>query len=272
MSYKYNELAYAEKIYKNGFLTKYFSTELRLLVLYFRDILELKPKEREYKIYEFCKKYIPNFNKEKYYMMINKALSAGSKKDQKLIVIDKIDIYKEEVDYINSLDIDQNYKKVMFTFLVQLKLNKTIYEDRYIGKEYNMSYFRGGVKKYNNIKKISNIPTKMLLNDEVINTLVELGLVTILHNGIILLDYIKNCKQDGDVIFSITDFDNIGYYLDYYNGVNNVIKCANEECEKLIKKSSNKSKYCPECAKIIQQEQKNEWKRNNWNGRKIENR
>jgi len=268
MDYKYNELSYAEEVYKKGFLTKYFATELRLLVLYYRDVLELKPKEREFKIYEFCRKYIPNFRKEKFYKTINRALNNGGKKDQKLISISKIDIYKLELDYINSLDINQEYKKVMFTFLVQLRLNKMIFEYRHDGEEYNMSYFKGGVKKYNNIKKISNIPVKMLLNDEVINTLEKLELVTIVHKGTILLDYIKNCKQEGDVAFSISDFDNIGYYLDYYNKENGVIKCENQGCEKLVKKKSNNQKFCIDCAKKVEKENSVERKRKQRNNEK----
>ena len=258
MDYKYNELSYAEEVYKKGFLTKYFATELRLLVLYYRDVLELKPKEREFKIYEFCRKYIPNFRKEKFYKTINRALNNGGKKDQKLISISKVDIYKAELNYINSLDINQEYKKVMFTFLVQLRLNKMIFEYRHDGEEYNMSYFKGGIKKYNNIKKMSNIPVKMLLNDEVINTLEKLDLVTIVHKGTILLDYIKNCKQEGDVAFSISDFDNIGLYLDWYNKENKVIKCDNEGCEELFKQSNHSHKFCKVCAKEIWKEQHRE--------------
>jgi ABC-type antimicrobial peptide transport system permease subunit len=256
MNYKYNELAYVEKIYNNGFQTKHLPTEIRLLVLYFRDILEYKPKEREYKIYEFCKKNIPNFRKERFYTTINKALRAGEKKNQKLITISKIDIYKTEVDYINSLDVNQDYKKVLFTFLVQKKLNKIVYEYKNNNKnnnknndnnnEYNMLYFKGGTKKYNNIKRISNIPIKILLNDEIVNTLAELKLITIIHKGTILLDYIQNCRQEGDIVFTINDFDNIGLYLDFYNGIKGVIKCEN--CNKIIKPKNNKQKYCEECA------------------------
>jgi len=124
-----------------------------------------------------------------------------------------------------------------------------------------MSYFKGGIKKYNNIKKMSNIPVKMLLNDEVINTLEKLELVTIVHKGTILLDYIKNCKQEGDVAFSISDFDNIGLYLDWYNKENKVIKCDNEGCEKLIKKTNGNRKYCSNCQKEKQKEWDKEYQK-----------
>jgi len=269
VTYKYNELVYAEEIYKNGFMTKHFPTELRLLVLYFRDILELKPKEREYKLYEFCKKYIPNFRKEKFYKIINKALNSGLHKDQKLITILKIDVYQEELDYINSLDVNQNYKKVMFTFLVQRKLDKTVYELKHgVNDEYNMLFFKGGTKKYNNIKKIAHIPNKIHINDEIINNLGKLGLVAILHRGTILLDYIKNCKQEGDIVFSITNYDNIGLYLDYYNNVKNVIKC--ERCQEIIKAKNNRQKYCPACWKEIEHENHKERNRKWWHNSKLD--
>ncbi|MDD4298964.1 MAG: hypothetical protein PHS98_04995 [Bacilli bacterium] len=253
MNYKYSEHEYAELIYNNGFQSKYIPTELKLLVLYFRDELGMKPKEREYSLYKFCNKYIPDFKKEDYYKSINTALRIGTNKQQKLVTISKVDIYQSELDYINSLEINQEYKKVMFTFLVQLKLNKMVYKYKN-NKDYNISYFQGGKIKYNMIKNMSNIPKTISLNDEVINTLSGLGLVTILHRGKINLDYIKNCIPEGKVAFEITDFENVGLYLDYYNGVKGVIKC--EGCgNKIIKVNNNKQKYCGDCAKEIWEEQ-----------------
>jgi len=208
----------------------------------------MKSKERELNLYKFCNKYIPNFTKENYYKSMNKALKLGLKKHQKLVTINKIDIYKSELDYINSLEINQEYKKVMFTFLVQLKINKIIYEYKY-SKEYDSLYFYGGKIKYNNIKNISNIPKTMSLNDEVINTLSNLKLVTILHRGKISLNYIENCihNEDEEVIFEVNDFENIGLYLDYYNNVKGIIKCEN--CGKIIRVRNNHQKFCSICWK-----------------------
>jgi len=251
MNYKYNELEYADIIYNNGFQSKYISTELRLLVLYFRDVLDMKIKEREFSLYKFCNEYISDFKKENYYKIINKALKIGLNKQQKLITISKVDIYKSELDYINSLEINQEYKKVMFTFLVYLKLNKTIYEYKY-NKVYIMQYFYGGKIKYNNIKNISNIPKYMSLNDEVINTLDNLQLVTILHKSKISLDYIKNCIPEGEIVIEVRDFENIGLYLDHYNGIKSVIKC--QKCQKIIKVKNNRQKYCEECWKEKERE------------------
>jgi len=267
MNYKYNELEYAEIIYNNGFQSKYISTELRLLVLYFRDVLDMKIKEREFSLYKFCNEYIYDFKKENYYKIINKALKIGSNKQQKLITISKVDIYKSELDYINSLNINQEYKKVMFTFLVYLKLNKIIYEYKY-NKVYNMQYFYGGKIKYNNIKNISNIPKNMSLNDEVINTLGNLQLVTILHKSKIRLNYIKNCIPEGEIVIEVRDFENIGLYLDYYNNIKGIIKCI--KCEKIIKVKNNRQKYCDICWKEKHKEHDRKYQKNKYNSRLLE--
>ena len=108
----------------------------------------------------------------------------------------------------------------------------------------------------------------MLLNDEVIYNFEKLELVKILHKGTILLDYVKNCIQEGDVAFSITDFNNIGYYFDWYNGENGVIKCENDKCNKLIKKKSNNQKFCIDCSKKIEKENWAERKRKQRNNEK----
>lgn len=266
MNYKYNELEYAELIYSKGFQSKYINTELKLLVLYLRDVLNMKPKEYEFNLYKFCKNHIPNFKRENYFKVINKALKIGSNKQQKLITISKIEIYKSELNYINSFDINQEYKKVMFTFLVQLKLNKIIYEYKY-NKEYNMLYFSGGKIKYNNIKNMSNIPKIMSLNDEVINALSGLNLITILHKGKISLDYIKNCIPEGEVAIEVTDFENVGLYLDYYNDVKGVVKC---DCGRIIKQKNNRHKYCDICWKEKELEKHRERNRKWWHNRKLD--
>ena len=80
MDYKYNELEYAKLIYDKGFQTKHIPTELRLLAVYMRDILEMKPKERREELYKYCEVNIPNYNKAKYFKTINRALQQATKK------------------------------------------------------------------------------------------------------------------------------------------------------------------------------------------------
>jgi ribosome-binding protein aMBF1 (putative translation factor) len=42
-----------------------------------------------------------------------------------------------------------------------------------------------------------------------------------------------------------------------------------EVCGKRVEITNNKIKYCDECAKTIQQNQKNQWKREEWKKNRI---
>jgi len=239
--YKYNELAYAEKIYKNGFQTNSLMVELRLLALYYKDILELKPKQRKIELYKFCKKYIPDFNEAKYYSLLNSVLRTVTKKNQKLITIEKVNVYQDELNYILELDLPYDFKKVMFTFLVQIKLNRIANKIRY-GKENNNISFRGGNAKYNNIKNMANIPVKIKINDDIVYFLAKENLVTIMYNGLIKLDYINNCKEVGNIVIEIKNYEDVGWYLDWYTNQQKMILC--EECNRPFRKRTNKQIYC----------------------------
>ncbi len=228
---------------------------MRLLVTYYKDVLGIKPKQRKVMLYEFCARHIKGFNKALYFKSINAALRNGGDKHQRLIVVDKIFVYKSELDYIQNLEIDYNAKKVIFTFLVNRKINKFIYEFKN-GIEYTSLYFKGSGKQYGDIAKMSNIPSNIKINDDIIRWLAEDGLITIKHNGLISLDFIKNCNETGEIAIEITDYENIGWYLDFYNGVRNIIKCC--ECGRLIRKTNNKKKYCSDCAVEINRDKTKE--------------
>lgn len=256
MDYKYNELEYAKLIYDKGFQTKHIPTELRLLAVYMRDILEMKPKERREELYKYCEVNIPNYNKAKYFKTINRALQQATKKTNKLITIKEINIYQNEVDYINSIQLTDNHKKVLLALLVHKKLSKIVYNiknaDNPDKKDYNMVFFNGGIKIYNNIKKISNIPTSIKLNEDIIHDFLnyrlndadEKYLVTSLHNGLIILNFIDELSESGDVAITIKNFNNVGWYLDYYNNVKNIKLC--KHCNQPFKQTKNDILYCSE--------------------------
>lgn len=255
-NYKYNEFEYAELIYSKGFQTKFIATELRLLVLYYKDVLGLKPKERTEKIYEFCEKYMPDYKRAKYFKAINKALRQGGAKGQKLVTVKQVDIYKDELDYISSLEIDYNFKKILFTFLVHMKLNKIIYE--YKNEDlYTSKYFKGGSVKYNNIKKMANLDNNININDDVIYFLDQYDLIKILHKGLIVLNYLDNCCETGEIVIEVEDYENVGWTLDYYNKIKGIKLC--ESCDNIFKQSNNKQKYCKSCAKSVKNQKNLEY-------------
>jgi len=242
---KYNEKEYAKQVEQYGFLTNYHNYELTLLVKYWKSIA-IKPKQRKENLYEFCKKYIENFNDVLYFKKINSNLREGGKKDNPLIIIDKISITDLEINYINILDIKYDFKKILFSLLVQMKIKKEICRLKY-NNELKFNYIRGNQNTYNDIFEVSKILDNTYKINNIINELEILGYIDVRTRGRIKLLFIDEIEESNVVMFDITTFDNVGYYFDRYNGDTKIIEC--NECKKLIRVTSNRRKYCHTCWK-----------------------
>jgi hypothetical protein len=234
-----------------GFVSNHIKYELQLLVKYYKE-LGYKPKERKELIYQFCEKYMDGFDRVLHFKLINSALNYGKNKNNILVEIENVSITKEELNYIDSLSIDHDYKKVIFTLLVLEKLNKQYHEIRNESK--NNEHYFGGAKKYKELVETSKISLKK--NNQIHNMighLDELGIVQITGNSSIKLLFMYDIPESDEVGIIVSTYDNIGYYYDLHTSENKVKKC--ESCETPIKPKNNKNKYCEECAKIIKNEQ-----------------
>jgi hypothetical protein len=261
--FRYNEKEYAELILKNGFLTQYHRYELKILVKYFKEELGEKASERKKLIYEFCENNIVNFNRVKYFKMINSALAYGSKRINKLILINSIPIVDKEIEYINGLELDDTHKKIMFTLLVKIKLNKEI-SKQISGESSKYNFFGGKNESYKEIFDMSKLSSEYNINS-LINDLSNSRYVEVRTRGKINLLFIDNIKfSDNDkIIFNVSNFDNVGYYFEWFNGNDKFIKCGNNGCEEIIKKTNGNMKYCINCATEKEKTRKREWKRQN---------
>jgi len=271
LNYKYNELEYAKQVYEHGFQSpQHSSTELRLVATYMRRILDYSPKKLKEKLYEWCELHIENYNKVLYYKMINKAFNKANKKGSCLSVVNRVDIYVPELDYILGCDIiDENgseyqysyeCKKLMFTFLARAKLNKLIYDQKSTDRDktYKGISFSGGQKKYTELKKIAKLPHKLRINEDIIRMLYVSGLVTPLNNGVLKLNFIEDIQkiniQNIAPTIVVDDFERIGWYYDFYYEKNGVVLC--KCCNLPFKKKSNKQIYCSDdCSKTMKNEQ-----------------
>ena len=122
MDFKYHDTARAEFLIKNGLDgSQYIFNDMRILALYYRDILGYKHKKRKEELLNFLKNNIADFNEVLYLRNINRALNIAKNKKKKLIDIDYINVYKSEIDYINSLDVNENTKKYYLRCLLKLK-------------------------------------------------------------------------------------------------------------------------------------------------------
>lgn len=268
MNNKYNELEMAKDLYENGLHNmNNIGNELRLVAIYIRRVLDLKPKQLREQMYGYAEKYIIGYKREKYYPIINKAINNAVKKGSCLISVENIPIYKEEIDYINSVEIKSEHeyecRKLMFTILTKMKLNKEIFNIRNMDKEKECSgkFFKGGQRKYNELKRQAKIPDKIKLNENLFHALYNSKLVEPKYNGLIefkFIDGINELELENKVI-EINQFDDIGWYYDLYMGDAKIKQC--EVCGKLIKiksKHDGSSKYCEECAYIVNLEKQKE--------------
>lgn len=277
MDYKYTELDYAKKIYENGFQSQqHRPTELRLLATYMRRNLEYKPKKLREELYRWCEANIAGFQKELYYKQLNAAISKACKKGSMLINIQSMDFFRYEMDYINGLHIfgdadrmeEYRYsyecKKLLFTLLFQMKMNKLITEMKSTDCDftYEGKYFKGGQKKYAELKKLAKLPEKIKLHEDLINTLWLNGLVSPLFNGLVKLNFMEelDTTQKNTVVLQVKDFESVGWYFDYYNHDKKIIFCKG--CGRILKKRSNRQEYCSdECFLLYRRNYKTEKQR-----------
>ena len=261
IQFRYNEKKYAEEILKKGFLTQYHRYELKILVKYYKEVLEEKASERKKLVYKFCENNIVKFNRVKYFKIINSALAYGSKRINKLILIESVPITKNEIKYINGLKLDSIHKKILFTFIVKNKLNKEMSKQIY-GKVSDYNIFGGKTESYKEVFEMSRLSGEYDIN-KLVNGLSNLGYVDVRTRGKINLSFIDDIVVNKDekgnkidnIVFEITNFDNVGYYFDWYNGDEKYVKCENEGCGEVIKKVNNRQKYCKSCWEEINRDQ-----------------
>lgn len=250
LGHKYNELEYAKEIFNNGFQSTFLRYELVVLVKYLK-YLEYGKKETEEFLYSFCRKHIDNFNVVKYYKVIDGAIRDGRKKKNPLIIVQDIPVLVSDLEYIDNLDIDNEHKKLLLSFLIKKKISLEIH--KLINKEAKISvYFEGSKKKFKEIFDHANINGKYKV-DFMVNKLVNKNIVTSTYDGNIILDFISEIEANDKSkevyhLLKPCDFENIGLIFDCYKNINRVTKC--ESCGKIVKSKGKKyNKYCEVCAK-----------------------
>lgn len=263
MNYKYNELDYAKLVYEHGFMTNRMMSELKLTAVYMRRVLGFQPKVLKQKLYEFGEQYIPDYRMERDYVMLDKAIRFAVKKDSALTHITSIPIHQNELDYLLNIPIASEdvyiCRKVLFTYLVYMKLNTAVARCKNASKltsvsreEANMLFrgrtFKGGTAKYNMIKKMANLPAKTDIHIDVISKLSESGLVSILFQGLIGLNFMDDIyrleTQSSPVAIEVKNFENIGWYLDHYTKQPRMKICR--FCGAPFQQHGNRQTYCGE--------------------------
>lgn len=261
LSHKYDELEYAKEVYKNGFQSAFVRYEIMVLVKYLK-FLGYDKKNTEREIYNFCQEHIENFNEVKFYKVIDGAIRDGRKLSSPLIIVKSIPIYVKELEYIDSLNIEHEYKKLLLSMYVKKKISLEIH--KLTNEKAKLSLYVNAHRK--NAKEIfesAKITGKHKF-DYMVNYLLNKEIIGLVYNGDVVLECISNMDEiceDDEVYYNLlnSEFNYCGLVFDLYKSVNRVKVCG--RCCQIIKcngRKDNSRKYCDKCSKIINTEKTRE--------------
>lgn len=246
---------------------KNYYNNIRILLLYLRDVLGLKPKLREEYIYELLKQIDPNFNEVTDYKKIDKILKGTSAKEYKIIDAVKtrvykhnlkdccpMYIYKSEFDFINSLTDNKNQRKLLFAILCFWKIRNAVYK-----VDLNNFYIPNYVVTIPCLKRTSRIT---LGEKETIGYLFydlrQLDYInyTPYGKGGIIAKFLENLPKtnEEELKIEITDIEDIGLYFEYFINLDKFKFC--EKCGSIYRVNNSSqhggdrnNKYCKFCKK-----------------------
>lgn len=157
------------------------------------------------------------------------------------VSIDSIKITKGEMTFIDSIDSAQA-RRLAFALLCIAKYYDTV-------KETNNHWVS---IKDSLVMSMANIKTSMKRQCALFRQLNEIGFLEFakkVDNISTRICFLDEDRDDNEVVFEVTDFRNLGYQYLMYKG-ESFYRCEN--CglvtKKDIKKTSNRLKFCKECA------------------------
>ena len=247
-----NETKQAEYIIEKGEVGNKPTSTLFLLGKYYRQKKNLDKKQTFSKLNEFMVSNYKNYNPA----LWEDAIEDISKKANKYTLreIDSIGITQSELNKISALQ-NIKYEKLLFTMLCYAKLYNTISEN-------NNGWINTDIQEIYRVARVTVKHKKdkfLFLND-----LEKTGLISFSNKNDNLNLRVNFFDMNGKSILDIKDFRELGYEYLNYIGNGRFIRC--ECCNRLVKKKSKKdfsTKYCDECSKIIQNQQKTKWDKEN---------
>lgn len=215
----------------SGFQINNTKFELQLLATYYRE-LGLDDAEIDDELHSFCKKHAKNYNRVKFYKLIDEKVKRSKK--LKLKEAFPVFITQAELDTIQS---EENIKcqKLMFVYLVLAKY--------YMSNNHTDKYYVGC--KDNDIFNLCDMYTRKQDKLDFMHYLTKKGYITPTLSMSSVVNYVN---EDSEVVITLIPNIDMVYYYEQYLG-DNFTHCA--ICGLLTKRKSNRTKYCPYCLNKI---------------------
>ena len=244
-----NEKKQAEYIIEKGEVGNKPTSTLFLLAKYYRQKENLNKEQTFNKLNEFMEKNYKNYNSATWEDIIEDISKKANK--YPLREIDYIEITKSEIDTIRNV-CNIKYEKLLFTMLCYAKLYNKI-------SDKNNGWVNTDIKELFRVARVS----VRYRNDKFLylNDLETAGLISFSNKNDNLNLRVTFVDNNSDTVLRIDDFRELGYEYLNYIGDGKFIRC--ECCKKLIRKKSNKQKYCTDCYKRINSDMTNERQKKN---------
>lgn len=235
MSVILNETEWAKSAIENNRLGRKPYDTLRRVARYYIDQGN-KPEQVRRMLDAFLLSCDPSASLSKWSDTIDAALNKAKK--NAAIQIDSINITKPEMAIISSID-GRQAQRLAFTLLCLARYQQCI----------NPNTNGWVALKDSEIMSMANIKNSIRRQSAIYNMLRENGLVEF-SKRVDNVNVRVTFMTEGEVALSITDFRNLGYQLNMYNGEPLYMQC--KMCGLTIKKTGRTQKYCKECAVIAQ--------------------
>lgn len=243
-----NEAQYAKDLYdgKNQDI-KSIMAKIRYITRYLVHSKQKNDNDVYQETVKWLKQHHNNFDESSYSNVISDAIKVAYK--YPFYVIDNIKITQSELEAISSQN-NLRAEKILFVLLC-------------MAKQQNMSNgFTNGLVKYSITDLCKTARVSVPADDR------EYILYEIVQQG--LLDYPKknntqclivNFISTDEVVLELDEIDcqELAYvYLNWKNNGKGYTRC--QKCDRWMKQSKTKpKKYCEDCAKVVQAEQKRVW-------------
>ena len=247
-----NEERYAKALYEGANTEiKSVMAKIRYVTRYLIHSEGNGDEETYQKTVEWMKKYHDNFDESCYSNLISDAIKGAHK--YPFYIIDNIKITQSELNIIASLN-NLRAEKVLFVLLCMAKHQRMA------------NGFTNGLVKYSitDLCKTARISVPAEDREYILYEIVQRGLLGYPkknNTNCLIVNFINN----DEIVLELdeTDCQELAYaYLNWKNGGKGYTKC--KRCNRLMKQSKTKPrKYCEECAKEVQTEQKRLWAEKN---------
>lgn len=243
-----NEVEEAKRRIQTNELGDKPAKTIGLLARYYRQIDGLSEKETIDLIDGFMRKNCEMYNPVKWKGTILKYVK-GAKKYE-MVQIDSIGITQQELDTISSLG-ERRLRKLLFTLIC-------------LAKFYNK---RSGTAndwvstEYKDIFRMAHLFITQRVQTKLLSDLYNLGMISFGSKITNLNIHVNVIDHENESIWLIDDFRDLGNEYVFRTEGMDLMRC--ESCGLVIRRNRNVQKYCPNCAKKIQAQQKNQWRSNN---------